>query len=143
MDPATIIGTTAAILDFIDDAWKLIRTAYSIYGSVSGSTIENERLEDVTSKMTELSGELQWQGTLQPQSTEDARIADLAEQCRELCQSIIDLLQRTKTKKIHSLRQSLKAAALTIWTKGTIADLQNKLLFCTNQLNTHLTAIMR
>jgi hypothetical protein len=58
-DPATIIGTTSAILDFAVFTGNVMSTAYGLYSSTSGSTEENDKIEDVTRKMTGLLGDLQ------------------------------------------------------------------------------------
>lgn len=142
-DAFTIIGTTSAILDFTDYAWKFVRTTGSIYGSISGRTLENERLDVVATKMAELSGTLEKADAVQPRSDEELRIATLAAQCNKLCKIIVDLLKKTTAEKKHSLLHCTRAAMKTVWTKETVADLQGQLTLCTTQLNVHITTALR
>jgi len=53
-----IVGSTAAILQLSEFAGKVIYTAYSLYGSVSGHTITNDGIENVTLKFKDLLGDL-------------------------------------------------------------------------------------
>ncbi|KAF5000640.1 hypothetical protein FDECE_11177 [Fusarium decemcellulare] len=51
MDPATIIGTTSAVLTFVDTAVKIFSTARQVHDSATGGLEEHERLRDITSTL--------------------------------------------------------------------------------------------
>jgi hypothetical protein len=142
-DPFTIIGTTAAILDFAQFVGKIIYTAYSLYDSESSSTPENARLEDVTLKMNQLLDSLQAGEAAISQSNQEESIAQLVAHCRGMGQRIITLLKKTKPKTTSSLRECIRAAMATVWTKSVVSDLKKELGFCVTQLNLHIQAIMR
>ena len=140
VDPFTIIGTTAAVLDFTIFAGKVIRTAYILYQSEAGSTVENAKCEEVTLKMTQLLD------VLKSPPDEDENLVSLAGHCHGLCEKILALLGRSKLTRGHSFRDSLKAlkaAGFNVWDKSTISDLRKDLHFCTSQVNIHLTVLMR
>ncbi|KAE9365563.1 hypothetical protein N431DRAFT_563443 [Stipitochalara longipes BDJ] len=141
-DPFTIIGTTSAVISFAQFAGKIISTAYSLYDSTTNSTAQNDRLEDVTSKMNQLLDTLGAQKTAKPQSSQDKSIAELAANCHSLGDKILKLLKETKAKKTHSVRESIRAAMATVWTKNKVENLRRDLDRCINQLTLHLQTII-
>lgn len=142
-DPFTIIGTTSAVITFAQFAGNIISTAYSLYESTTDGTAENERLEDVTSKMNQLLDNLSAEKAAKPLSSQDKSIAELAASCHDLGEKILTLLKKTKVQKAHSLRASVRAAMATVWTKSVVNELRKELEFCTAQLSLHLQTIVR
>jgi hypothetical protein len=114
VDPATIISTTSAILDLAVFAGKVISTAYGLYSSTSGSTEETAEIEDVTSKMTKLLGDLQVLANTVFQSTQEKTMVQLAARCHGIGEKILSLPAKTKTKKAHSLRECVRATMAAI-----------------------------
>jgi len=135
-DPFTIIGTTSAVISFVQFAGNIIVTAHSLYQSTTGSTVENDELEVVTSKMNELLETLR-------ADTGDKSIAQLAAICHSLGKKILTLLKRTKVEKAHSVRESIRAAMTTVWTKSVVTELRKDLGLCTTQMSLHLQTVMR
>jgi hypothetical protein len=142
-DPFTIIGTTAAVLSFAQYAGNIILTAYSLYDSATDITAENRRLEDATSELNQLLDDLSTDAVANPQSGQEKSIAELAAASRGLGDRILKLLKKTKVQRSHSVRESIRAAMATVWTKSVVNNLRKDLGFCTTQLSLHLQIIMR
>ena len=142
-DPFTIIGTTSAVISFVQFAGGIIVTAYSLYESPTDSNSENDQLEDATAKMNQLLDTLIVENAAESQSSHVKSITALATICHILGVKILALLKKTKVKKAHSLRESIRATMITVWTKNKVSELQKDLEFCTTQLTLHLQTIMR
>lgn len=112
MDPATIVGTTSAILGFVQFTGKLISVACEIYESSDGAVDDNQKLEEaVTDLQIRLRG-------LRP-TEESSRSADAqagvhaartdaeksvlqtAIQCQTLGNEILEILNKTKAKVVQ------------------------------------------
>jgi hypothetical protein len=142
-DPATIIGTNSAIPDFAVFAGNFMSTAYGLYSSTSGNTEENDKIEDVTRKMTGLLGDLQVPVNTVFQSTQEKTMVQLAVHCHGTGEKILSLLTKTKTMKTHSVHECIRATTATVWTKNVIEGLRHELQLCMILLNLHLVTIFR
>lgn len=127
MDPAaTIIGTTSAILSFVQFTGKVISVAYKIHTSAEGATDENRsleeavtdfqhRLEDLPS-VSEVSYSASPQAGLSSANTKaEKSLLRTARECETLGNKILDVLTKTKAKadqvdekQSKSLRHALK-----------------------------------
>jgi hypothetical protein len=142
-DPFTIIGTTSAVISFVQFAGGIIAIAYSLYGSTVESTVENAQLEGVTSKMNELLNSLRTEPASRAQSSQETSIYELAAICQGLGEKVLTLLKKTKMKQAHSMRESIRVAMTTVWTRSVVNELREDMRSCTAQLGLHLQAIMR
>jgi hypothetical protein len=59
MDPITAIGFVASLTTIVDFAIKIATGTYEVYDSVTGTTIENTRVEDVLEHLKRTTEELQ------------------------------------------------------------------------------------
>lgn len=109
MDPATIIGTTSAILSFVQITGKVISVAYKIHESADGATDENRSLEEAVTDFQTRLEELRSIGKVShstdlragasPAKT-DVKNSLLwtARECETLSNKILDVLIKTKAK---------------------------------------------
>ncbi|KAG8162818.1 hypothetical protein KVR01_007296 [Diaporthe batatas] len=112
MDPATIIGTTSAILSFVQFSGNLISVASKIYESSDGAVDDNRKLEEV---VTDFQTRLR---SLQPLDTSfcttdsqaevsaaktdaEKSLLRTASQCETLGNVILEILSKTKAKIIQ------------------------------------------
>lgn len=140
MDPASIIGITSGIITFIDFTQKFVSLALSIHDERNNPNLGIGTIEEVTVQMKDLAHGLISKG--RGQSREEINITLLASQCHDLANEIIQRLERIKAKK-HSLIETLKVTSRTLWSRNEIGRMQERLCRYTNQLNLHLTAVMR
>ncbi|KAL2064416.1 hypothetical protein VTL71DRAFT_4910 [Oculimacula yallundae] len=138
-----IVGSVAAIVQLSEFAGKVIYTACDIYSSVSGHTVIDQSVEDTTIKLNSLLDNLDSQAGPKPQNSQDDGLCELIDLCRALGQKLLVILAKTKAKRPHSLRESLKASMNSVWKKKEMNELRNELDRCQNQLGIHLLAIFR
>jgi hypothetical protein len=141
-DPFTIMGTTSAVISFVQLAGNIIGTAHNLYASTTGMSTENEELEVTISKLNQLMDILTSENAADFLSNQEKSIAELGATCGRLGEKLVRLLQKTKAKKAQSVRASLQAAMATIWTKSVIIELRRELGYCTMQLSLYLQMIM-
>lgn len=108
MDPATIIGTTSAIISFISFAGSVISTAVEIRKSVHGATEDNQGFEEAVLEFQQNLQELRastGKSAGLPQTRgrpeHDAKIRHLlrvAGDCEKLGAKISILMEKTKAK---------------------------------------------
>lgn len=141
MDPLTAISLASSIVQFIDYSTKLIHGAKEIYGSVTGATEENHRLENVTAEMQTLS--LKLLPRQDAQQTEDEQaLSRLAAECKILSDQILALLKSIKPKDFNSKRQSVWAALKSKWNEREKQELEERLKNCRSQLELQLNFLM-
>lgn len=142
-DPFTIIGTTSAILSFVEFSGKVIKTARSLHDSVSGSTQSHERLESVMEQTRGLLAEMKQQQATESGIEVQGDTHIIVENCESLGSDMLKLLEKTKKKKEGKFLDTIRAASNTVWTEGAVKDLQNQHAFCMTILNTHILSVMR
>jgi hypothetical protein len=142
MDPLTAISLASSIVQFIDYSTKLIHGAKEIYGSVTGATEENHRLENVTAEMQTLSLKLLPQQDAQ-QTEDEQALSRLAAECKILSDQILALLKSIKPKDFNSKRQSVWAALKSKWNEREKQELEERLKNCRSQLELQLNFLMR
>lgn len=59
MDPFSVLGCAAAILQFVEFSVKIIGSTHEIYTSQSGAAQENIRIKEVTERVKQLSQHLE------------------------------------------------------------------------------------
>ena len=163
MDPASIIGTTSAVLSFVDFVWKAASTAKEIYDSATDSREEDDRLRELTSALdpaiNKLQARLQQKGRLAEEEKSALRVA---EQCRKVGGMLLELLRKqqlepsaakngaggrplaaTVKQKFARVANAAKVTIVVLWNKKECEDLRNEFNMCTIQLNTHLLVLSR
>jgi hypothetical protein len=143
MDPASIIGVTAAVLDFLDHGVKVVSVAKNIYDSASGKSVDLERMEQLCREMRELAQRLSSSSDEDPGTPAQKSLSSLAKQCLVTTDDIIELLVKCTAKSTRSLGPSLVAAVKSIIKKDKIDLWQRRLASTQVSLNTALLAVMR
>lgn len=142
-DPLTIIGTTSAILSFVEFSGKVIKTARSLHDSASGSTQSHERLESMMEQTRGLLAEMKQQQAWRSGRAAQDDTPIIVGHCESLGNDMLRLLEKTKKKKEGSLTDTIRTASRTIRIEGAVKDLQNQHASCMTILNTHILSVMR
>jgi hypothetical protein len=103
----------------------------------------DESTEDVTQKMRDMAASLLSQKPTLELSEDSKALHSLALRCANLADEIIALLEKTKAKKAHSLRDSIKATGQKIRTKEKLVYLQENLDRYRGQLFLQWTVIQK
>ncbi|KAL2074809.1 hypothetical protein VTL71DRAFT_8588 [Oculimacula yallundae] len=130
-----IVGATAAILQLTEFAGKVINDACGLYSSVSRHTKKDEGIQTVTSTLQKMLDDLQ------AQPDQDVSLSSLIDHCRALGNKLLAILEKTKAKQEHSVRESLRASIAAVCKKDEMEDLRKELDLCLNQLGVHLVAV--
>ncbi|KAL3492466.1 hypothetical protein BJX62DRAFT_236284 [Aspergillus germanicus] len=145
MDPVTAIGLVSGIITIVESSTKILSGAREVYDSGHGSTAENRSLASITKEMQDLSSRL-----ILPERTDnhaspfEEAISVLAAECKAIADVIIALLAKmTASNSVKSRRQSLWAAARSVWYQKDKEELLNRLDRCRAQSNLHLDDLNR
>lgn len=112
MDPLSALGVAGTVVQFVQFACALFDGTRKIYNSASGASNENERLEFIYTRLSDLSSRL---GICVNQRLKSVRfvaselpkdapsLADLAAKCREDCSQLLEGLDRMRIKNLEKL----------------------------------------
>ncbi|KAK0609528.1 hypothetical protein B0T17DRAFT_621585 [Bombardia bombarda] len=162
MDPGTIIGTTSAVLGFVNFIWKAASTANEIYDSATGSIDEHDRLRELMTALdpgiTRLTLRLSQSSQLSDEEESTLNIAKLSKNIGTRLSALLPKSQtlpasgtavvgqsvadKAKTKA-SKLLKTTKIAVIILAKKKEYEGLRDEFNTCTLQLNTHLMLISR
>ena len=165
MDPASILGTTSAVISFIDFIGKCLSTAREL-NDAQGTIREYQRLGELTSALdwglidlrAGLGEKKRGRGNNSTSNAEESLLRVL-EQCMIVEQDIRKLANLQVEKRPKSqpwtseadklknvIRYAFRLAKVSIhavWTKPEAEGLKREFSQCTSLLNIHLCLIMR
>ena len=102
MDPLTALGLASNIVHFVDFTSKLISTTQKLYVSSSGAKDEYLELESLARNIQDLAEHAKPRlgGVSEPTilSIEDGTLLDLSDQCIEVSNQLLYLLESVKVK---------------------------------------------
>ncbi|KAI6795430.1 hypothetical protein KC361_g5013 [Hortaea werneckii] len=147
MDPLSALSIGAAVLQFVDFGSKLLVNGYDVYHSVAGATTDNLELEKVTQDLSSLCLALEFNHVTSSRalSRDEKALLELALDCRELAQSLVQLLQGLKVKSgtRHRSWESIRQTIRSVWKKTEIEDLQARLERIRNEMDSRLLELIR
>jgi len=139
MDPISIIGTAAAVLDLVTFGYKLITCTAELQSSTVGALEENTDREVVTCHIQSILGSLK-----KPDGKDgENELEELRKRSVKVASEISVSLNKIKIVPGASKRAALAAAIRTLWNKKDIAELDSRLRGLSHELNLHLTANSR
>lgn len=142
MDPVTAIGLVSGVLTFSGAAGKTIKSAWSLYKSVEGSSDENKiRLELMESMKLTTQQILPTVPSVL--NEEETALVSLAQRCQALSQEMQKRLQNLKPKRRKSIIHSFMAAVKTLWMEHKIKELESQLQECRNQVHFEVARLSR
>ncbi|KAK2066060.1 hypothetical protein LY76DRAFT_585606 [Colletotrichum caudatum] len=139
MDPLNAVGLAAAILQFVDFTTKLLNNGRQIYDSAQGATLENCDLEAVTQSLVLLTGQISQHdtgkglsaglhGSISNSDTlAEQDISDLGASCQDVGRELLDALEHLKAPIRRNKWTSIVDALKTVWARGKIQGLRNRL----------------
>ncbi|KAF4970351.1 hypothetical protein FSARC_2607 [Fusarium sarcochroum] len=132
MDPVTAVGLASAIISFVPLGIQLLRSAREIRDSVDGSLDKNRTRKAIVEEMQAVALKLN-----PPDQTriapEQKGLVDLALECHELSQQILDLLDKIRPKARSAF--GTYRSVFRTWSKESeIKDLEKRLDDCRSQL---------
>jgi hypothetical protein len=144
MDPVSIIGTTSAILSFIEAGTKFIDLTRELYKSSSGLSKEVDEMNRLYSEVESVALHLQTNAAGQTPATNAQRsLAVASEHCLKACADVQSLIDQLTVSKTGSRTRSLAAAAKVLLKKSEIESLQNKVERAQQLLSSASLAVIR
>ena len=160
MDPLSIVGLTAAAVQFVDFSTRLFTRTANVYQNAAGARSRIELLEAVSHDLTMLSGQisekmapLKMQG--RSMSVSDMNLLEQCRRCEKISNEVMDLIAKIKdsgtsvTNKnrsapgqnkpdppTHNFRMALKV----VWEENKIRDMELRLEEIKSSLMTALIA---
>ncbi|KAF5698153.1 alpha-L-fucosidase 2 [Fusarium globosum] len=133
MDPASAIGTTSAVLSFVDFICKVTKTGYELYDASNGTLDEYERLKTVTASLDPSLQSLR-DGTAAKGRASLSNAERVPSRRENNCQ----LLSR-----LRRIGKASRASIQIVWTRSEAKALRDEFTACTTQLSIHLVVIAR
>jgi hypothetical protein len=143
MEALAAIGLTGNVLQFIQYAAQLLSTGTEIYRSSTGSSQKNHELENIYEKLSNFTSTLLGQETAghlsggrgspnDPQGTTNhahiSALIDLSRDCKDVCDQLLEMIQKLKVKDGRFRRfRSFRAALEAAWDGNRIAELESRL----------------
>ncbi|KAH7339188.1 hypothetical protein BKA66DRAFT_507058, partial [Pyrenochaeta sp. MPI-SDFR-AT-0127] len=143
MEPLSIIALTGNILQFVERVAFLISSSRDV--SVSGASEENIELSTIAEELQELVSRVTptENGKHAKLNQEEASIRALGEQCNEVAQQLLDVLETLKVKNKNSSFarvESFYKVLLAEWKKPKIDALQKRLDRIGNNIQAHVAS---
>jgi hypothetical protein len=150
MDPITAVGLIGNIMSIIDYGYKAVSTAAEIYSSAAGATASDEELTRIATHIRDISVGLlardestaRFSAISVPES-QSTELRSLAEECANLADDLLALVQSARAKEKGSKLETIKALFRKTKLENKRKDLERRLDRCVAALNLQLTAMSR
>jgi hypothetical protein len=140
MDPIAAIGFAASILQFIQFSTCLVRGAYEIQHSSTGTTSENAQISNVISDLQEVADGLE--ADFKGSNKHEKGLLKLAKQCHAVSDELMKLLGRLKTKD-DSKWESVKVKLISVRKEKEVASIEKRLSAYSTELLLRLSLMMQ
>jgi hypothetical protein len=147
MDPVSVLGVAAAIVQFIQFAQSLISDSNQLYTSSSGLTQQNAHLKEIANSINGLTTGIQRsiaQSTpLGHLSDSDEELNALCSHCGEVAEELLAVLEDLRVQPGENRWRSFQQGLKTIWSKDGIRSLHQRLSRYRKQIEAHITVSLR
>lgn len=152
MDPVSAIGLAASVAQLVDLSYKLVSAGVEVWEvaseshkSTDGKTATNRHAE-VTARdfiiVTERLSSSIDSCKLSPDAGHGA-LADLAGASVKIGEELLEHLEKARVRERHRLWQSFRKAVESVWSKGDIENVAQKLRGYREQIQYHVLVSMR
>ena len=139
MDALTAIGLVGNIIQFVDFSQKLISNSIQLYHSSAGALAENIDIETVTNHLLTLNKKLKADAA----TVDDGALQSLCLSCENAGLDLLKVLNKVKVKDRQQTWESIRKALWSVWTKGEIKGLEQRLAKFKDELNLHIVVGLR
>lgn len=153
MDPVNAVSLAASILQFIEFTAKLVKEGREIYESASGATVKHCDLEAVTQNLVYLVQQISNNSKddalpvrlqkLSLNSVAPTNINDLGAACEKVAWELLEALNKVKARRTQNRWTGIIDALKTVWAKGKIQELRDRLEQYRTGIHTALLVSMR
>ena len=143
MDPISIIGVTAAALQFAEHGWKFTVLAKSLYDSKADNHATLKHLDIITKELDALYIQLSSEASKISSRKTNSSLRSLSSQCKRMADDITKIVRDCCPKERGKFAQALVAAAKAMLNKDKIETLERQLSSYQDLLSLQLIATMR
>lgn len=140
MDPFVAAGLAGNVVTFVDFSAKLLSRSQQLYASASGAVEENDELESLAKNLRDFAERIRQQPTGTSPTYHSSSDLDwetvlnnLAQQCIQVADQLLELLDSIKVKGDGRIRSSVQALK-SLWKQEHIDSLQRRLERISKQL---------
>ncbi|KAK0612233.1 hypothetical protein B0T14DRAFT_572049 [Immersiella caudata] len=143
MDPITAVGLASSIITFVEFGVKLVGGAREIYFSTTGKTAQNATAELVVNELKLWSTRLVPPVRVRAPTDEETSVYNLAEECRAICDEMLTLLDKSRSRRSDSKTSAAVAVFKDVWHKNDREKCKARLQDCQKQLNVQVATLDR
>jgi len=143
MEPVTAIGLAAAVVQFVDFSWGLIKGANEIYRSADGVLHDNARTEAVIDDLDRIATELSKSDVCASSTAPERAVKKIGEYCLEDTKKLMGYLKKLKVGEKRTAWKAIKASFWSRISKDDIDELKENLDYYRSEINTNLLLILR
>ncbi|KAL1620845.1 hypothetical protein SLS54_005775, partial [Diplodia seriata] len=141
MDPATVIGLAASIVQLTTFTGQLLSKSREIHSSADGALVENRELEAITTSLQDLSRDISAGSRYSTKA--DKKLNQLCDGCQEVTNELLVLVQKLKGSNSHHGWGSFRQAALSVWKEKEVRALSDRVERYRRQIDTVLLVTLR
>ncbi|KAJ4245774.1 hypothetical protein NW762_013898 [Fusarium torreyae] len=138
MDPVSILGVTAATIQFVDFGQRLFSETWQIYRSASGQTLQLHNLSAVSSDISKLSTTVKESFQIREQDTSplegpDEQLQRLCQECDDIAIDILAVIRKVggqferELATDKSVGECFRAALKSWWERDEITKIGDRL----------------
>jgi hypothetical protein len=142
MDPITMLGLAANVLQFVDFAAEIVSKGNAIRKSTIGALEDNAQLDIVCTRMQTLAADLK-QSVNNPFAADDFALNAICRDCSQIAAKLHQKLSRLAASGSVTRFKSYRQALKSVWAKDAIDVLACRLKLFRGELNTVLLAGLR
>lgn len=145
MDPFAAIGLAGNITAFLEFGYNVLSKAKDIRKSATGASSSNQALASMTQRLQDVTSSLLVSGTTAAARSNSESLAQLAAECHEASQDLLNLLEKLRALDSTSKWSTLKAALreTSRKKKDEVHELEKRLDRCRQQLSLELVSLSR
>ncbi|KAJ3570481.1 hypothetical protein NPX13_g5713 [Xylaria arbuscula] len=140
MDPFTALSLAGVVVQFVELGIKLTLKSIAVYRSADGHAEIDEATQEDTRSLRGLSKKLR-QSFSGPCSTAELNIASLAQECAAEAKKLLRILEGLKSVN-KGMASSIVAASKSLWKKGEIEEIHERLKDYRAQITLCLAALI-
>lgn len=144
MEALTAVGVASNVVQFLELGISVVRLAFQITGSATGTTKHMTELEVVASDITKTLKAIKSDSHKAGNHPTDDILQGLVKRCLKLSEEIIDMINDLKVQHEGRLRivEGIYKAGLTIYKRKDLERLSGQLLDLRTQVTSHLIVLI-
>ncbi|KAK8012861.1 hypothetical protein PG991_010236 [Apiospora marii] len=143
MDPFSALSISAAAVQFIEFACKLVCKSKELYETIDGVTCDIEDTETVTTRLRGLSKDVK-DGIPLARNSGHERLCQICDDCEQVSRTLCDRISRIRVSSWHSNRKwkSFRQALKCVWNKSELDSMAQRLASLRMELDTQTLALL-